>query len=83
MKKYIRIYLECMGFDATDFIPCEVCGKKAVDIHHIIPRGMGGSKHRDTCENLIALCREHHHMADFGTGLTKERLQQIKRHGKD
>ena len=34
--------------------------KEAVDIHHIIPRGMGGSKLRDYPENLIALCRECH-----------------------
>jgi len=33
---------------------------QAVDIHHISPRGMGGSKLKDYPENLIALCREHH-----------------------
>ena len=49
-----------MGYDTTDWIPCEVCNKQAVDIHHIEPRGMGGSKEADTIENLMALCRDCH-----------------------
>lgn len=53
-----------MGYDITDFIPCEICGKKAVDIHHISSRGMGGSKEKDTIENLMALCRVCHE--DYG-----------------
>jgi hypothetical protein len=49
-----------MGYKTTDFIPCEVCGTQAVDCHHIEARGMGGSKDKDTIENIMALCREHH-----------------------
>ena len=60
MKKHTQIYLKAMGYDTTDFIPCEVCQAKAVDIHHIEARGMGGSKHADTIENLMALCRQCH-----------------------
>jgi hypothetical protein len=52
------------GYDESDFIPCEVCGLKAVDINHIDARGMGGSKIKDTIDNLQALCRECH--MDFG-----------------
>lgn len=77
MKKYIKLYLESRNLTTTDFIPCEVCGAQAVDIHHIQARGMGGSKLRDNPENLIALCRTCHHEADFGTGLSKEYLRQI------
>lgn len=66
-----------MGYDTTDFIPCEVCNAKAVDIHHINPRGMGGSKNADTLENLMALCRNCHYIADFGTNLSKNTLQEI------
>jgi len=50
------------GYDESDFIPCEVCGLKAVDIHHIEARSMGGSKTKDTIDNLQALCRECHTM---------------------
>ena len=60
MKKHTKIYLNYFGYDTTDFIPCEVCGAIANDIHHITARGMGGSKHRDNIENLMALCRKHH-----------------------
>jgi 5-methylcytosine-specific restriction endonuclease McrA len=60
MKKHTQIYLKAMGYDTTDFIPCEVCQAQAVDIHHIESRGMGGSKHADTIENLMALCRQCH-----------------------
>ncbi len=46
-----------------DVILCEHCGNRAVDIHHITPKGMGGSKTKDYIENLIALCRKCHEMA--------------------
>lgn len=60
MKKHTKVYLQSMGYDTTDWIPCEVCGSKAVDIHHIEARGMGGSKNADVIENLMALCRKCH-----------------------
>lgn len=60
MKKHTRIYMNYFGYYETDFIPCEVCGHKAVDIHHINSRGMGGSKEADKIDNLQALCRECH-----------------------
>ena len=53
-----------MGYDVTSWIPCEVCQSKAVDIHHIEARGMGGSKHADKIDNLMALCRACH--VEFG-----------------
>jgi 5-methylcytosine-specific restriction endonuclease McrA len=53
-------YLNHFGYDISSFIPCEVCGKTAVDIHHIEARGIGGSKEADVIENLQALCRECH-----------------------
>jgi 5-methylcytosine-specific restriction endonuclease McrA len=53
--------MKYFGFDTSDFIPCEVCGHKAVDIHHIDCRGMGGSE-KDNIENLMALCRICHIM---------------------
>lgn len=60
MKPHTKAYMSHFGYDVSDFIPCEVCGNKAVDIHHIESRGMGGSKHKDVIENLQALCRECH-----------------------
>jgi hypothetical protein len=60
MKKHTKIYLDYFGYGIEDFIPCECCGTKAVDLHHIFRRGMGGSKEADNIENIMALCREHH-----------------------
>ena len=64
MKKHVKVYLDHFGYDLDDYIPCEACGRKAVDIHHIKARGMGGSKERDVIENLQALCRSCH--LDYG-----------------
>jgi 5-methylcytosine-specific restriction endonuclease McrA len=80
MKNHTKVYLKGMGYDTTDWIPCEVCQSKAVDIHHIEARGMGGSKHADTIENLMALCRTCHHEADFGTNLKKDYLYEVHNH---
>jgi 5-methylcytosine-specific restriction endonuclease McrA len=60
LKKHTKLYLTYFGFDQSDFIPCEACGDKAVDIHHIECRGMGGTKEADKIENLQELCRDCH-----------------------
>ena len=52
--------MDHFGYDKTDVIGCEMCGTKAVDIHHVEPKGMGGSKTKDYIENLIAVCRVCH-----------------------
>ncbi len=57
MVKYKRIYLESLGYTPSDFIACELSGKKGIDIHHIIGRGKKG---QDRIENLMALTRENH-----------------------
>ena len=66
MKKYISLYYERMGLVLGDHIFCEVCLKKASDIHHIIPKGVGGDKRKDVFDNLIALCRGCHTKAHSG-----------------
>ena len=52
--------MKYFGHTVDSFIPCEVCGRRAVDIHHITARGMGGGRGKDEIGNLMALCREHH-----------------------
>lgn len=56
MKNHTKIYLKAFGYnpgDNTDFIPSELSGQRAVDIHHIVTR-------EDRIENLMALTREEH-----------------------
>jgi hypothetical protein len=47
----------------TDETTCQICGHgTGVDRHHVVPRGMGGSKDPAVLseENLISLCRTCH-----------------------
>lgn len=62
MKKHTKIYMDALGYDKTDFIPSEISGLKAQDIHHIDCKGMGGnpSKSKDRIENLQAVTRAEH-----------------------
>lgn len=60
MKKHTKIYFDYFGYSGEDYIPSEISGLPAVDIHHIERRGMGGSKSADNIENLMALTREEH-----------------------
>jgi 5-methylcytosine-specific restriction endonuclease McrA len=79
MQKHTKTYLDYFK-PHNGFIACEVCGKKANDLHHIKRRSEFGSKtkdEQDKIENLIALCRECHEKAHAGK-LTKEYLS--KRH---
>jgi 5-methylcytosine-specific restriction endonuclease McrA len=78
MKNHIKVYLNHFDYKAERFediyIPCEICGGSAVDIHHIEPRQRGGSKKKDYVENLMALCRNCHNMAE-AKRYTKEYLK--------
>lgn len=60
MRNHTKVYMSHFGYALDDFIPCEVCGNKAVDIHHLECRGMGGSKDKDNIKNLQAVCRNCH-----------------------
>lgn len=94
MKIHIKTYMQHFGYGIDDFIPCEFCGKKAVDIHHIYAKQMGGRKtfeHNgkphdiNDINNLIALDRKCHEDA-HSNDLTKGQLwlrHQYKMSGKE
>lgn len=75
MKKHTKIYMDYFDYHEGDFIPCEICENKAVDIHHIDARGMGGSKSKDVIRNLMAVCRKCH--MDYGD--KKQFKEELKR----
>jgi 5-methylcytosine-specific restriction endonuclease McrA len=54
--------MKYFGYDESDFIPCEFCGKKAVDIHHLEPRSIAKAK-VNLIDNLMTLCRGCHDAA--------------------
>ena len=66
-----------------DVILCSACGTVAVDIHHLEGRKMGGSKHKDFIENLIALCRRCHIKAETDKNFNNQ-LKELnkKKHSK-
>ncbi len=81
MQKHHKIYVEHFP-SHTGYYDCEVCGKKAEDIHHIKRRSEFGTKtkdQQDQIENLIALCRDCHNKAHDNV-LTKKYL--IEKHKK-
>lgn len=53
MKVHTKIYMKALGYDISDFMPCEITGSKGVDIHHIVNR-------ENRIENLMLLTREVH-----------------------
>lgn len=61
MQPYVKIYMTAFDYCEDDFIPSELSPhKRAVDVHHIDARGMGGTKQEDRIEELIGLTREEH-----------------------
>ena len=52
---------------------CELCGRQASDMAHVISRAQGGD---ESLDNLAALCRECHNMLDGGDSETRERLRE-------
>ena len=59
MKTHTKIYMKHFQYGEQDFIPSEVSGRAAQDVHHLDGRGPG----MDVIENLIALTREEHEWA--------------------
>jgi len=65
MKNYTKTYLQFFQYVEDDFIECEMCGSRAVDIHHLTKQSKyGKKKEKDFIENLIALCRDCHIKAE-------------------
>jgi len=63
MQKYTKVYFDYFDLTIADFVPCEICGAKSTEIHHILNRS-----HRKDLENditnLMAVCRSCH--IEFG-----------------
>jgi len=73
MKKYKKDYFNHYGVGEQDILLC-VCGKVAIDLHHVIFKSKGGTDHYT---NLIPLCRECHEKAHSNKEFN-ESLKKIK-----
>jgi predicted HNH restriction endonuclease len=82
MKNHTKVYLQGMRIPITMYfedlgVMCEWCEMRlAVDINHLDPRKMGGSKLRDSVKDLMAMCRECH--KDFEEGKLDEEAVREK-----
>ncbi len=65
------------GFDESSFIPCECCGAKAVEIHHLEAKSIAKAK-ENLIDNLCAVCRSCHDKA-HGLKDFNEKLKLIHR----
>ena len=63
MKTHTKVYMQFFDYGEQDFIPCEMCGSKATDIHHI-ERRTRNKVTNDFVENLVGLCRDCHIKAE-------------------
>lgn len=61
MQNHTKVYMKFFNFEEGDFIPCEMCGAQAVDIHHLEKRN---KIKNDFPENLIGVCRDCHNKAE-------------------
>ena len=66
MKPHTKIYLDYFGYSGYEYMECEICSAPANQVHHIDPRGMGGSKLKDYIENLLGCCFHCHTKCESG-----------------
>ena len=73
------MFMKYYGYTEADSYSelCWYCNKNVwVEVHHIISRGMGGSKLRDRIDNLIPLCRSCHEDSEV-INKQKDKLKEI------
>jgi len=69
---YKEIYKNYFGYVDDEFVPSELSGRSAQDLHHVHFKSGGRD---DSIENLMALTREEHDKA-HRRELTEEYLKQ-------
>lgn len=66
-KQRLRSKADKLFYEHNLQLQCEVCGKRATQVHHFFPKGMYGHLRYDD-DNGISLCQgchfSHHHKGD-------------------
>jgi len=87
MQEHTSLYYDFFGYAGDDFVPSEISGGRAVDIHHIHARQRGGGENMDRIENLMALSREEHlkygDKVQYKAFLYKRHLEVLEVSGKE
>ena len=74
MKDYKKLFSRYWGYEDQTPI-CWGCNQAVgVDIHHLIPKGMGGVKNNrlNRIDNLFLLCRKCHEIAHKNKAINEE-----------
>lgn len=74
MKDYKKLFSRYWGYEDQTLI-CWGCNQAVgVDIHHLIPKGMGGVKNNrlNRIDNLFLLCRQCHNHAHKNKAINEE-----------
>ena len=86
-SSYKKVYLDYFDYGEQDYIPSEISGSPANDIHHICYRSQLG---KDNIENLIALTREEHNLVhakklseEYLIKVHKQFINERKKHTND
>lgn len=81
MQKHIKVFKQYYKLGIDEIFSCQYCNQSpAVDIHHIIGRGMGKSADElNNISNLCGLCRNCHMRAEkrIQPYIEREELQSI------
>ena len=78
MKDYKKLFSRYWGISADDVPLCWACNQAVgVDIHHLIPKGMGGVKNNrlNRIDNLFLVCRGCHTLAHKNKSKNEEYKQ--------
>lgn len=79
-KLYKKTRPQAVERDSIDGYPCcVICGAPATEVHHILPRGRGGTSGTSELNNLACLCRYCHENLAHGVFAkeTKRKLETI------
>ena len=75
LKNYKKLFADFWGYHEYDIPICWGCNRQqAVDIHHLIPKGMGGVKNNrlNRIDNLFPVCRSCHDHAHRDKSINEE-----------
>jgi 5-methylcytosine-specific restriction endonuclease McrA len=80
-KNYKKLFADFWGYHESDIPICWGCYKQqAVDIHHLIQKGMGGVKNNrlNRIDNLFPLCRSCHNHAHSNKAINEVWKEKLK-----
>ena len=81
LKNYKKLFSDYWGYCESDIPMCWGCYKEpAVDIHHLVQKGMGGVKNNrlNRIDNLFPVCRSCHTIAHRNKSINEKWKNVLK-----